>query len=154
MNNPYTTSFDILQYGDANVELVYENTFPNKRDLECMEGQYINSTPNAVHKKGAGMTTVESSRKCYLKHRDTRLERKTRDLCGGAYTRANRWHHNKTKTHQAALENQEQFHSASSTQTPEGSDSKISSESSPAGDEARLTVGGRTSFYLSVASSG
>jgi len=136
----YTTSFDIIQHGGANIELVREGLFPSKRDLEWMEGQYINTTPNAVNKKGAGMTKAETNRKCYLKQRDTRLEQVTCDLCGGTYTRANKWNHTRSKKHQAALLNleQEQFHSASSTHTPEESDGEISSES----------------FYLSVASSG
>jgi len=136
----YTTSFGILQHGDANIELVIEGLFPSKRDMERVEGHYIDNTPNAVNKKGAGMTRAESGRKCYLLHRGTRLEKMTCDLCGGAYQRCNKYHHTRSKKHQAALRNleQEQFHSASSTQTPEESDDEISSES----------------FYLSVASSG
>ena len=139
-NYSYMTSFDILQYGDANLELVIEGLFSSKRDLEWMEGEYINTTPNAVNKKGAGMTKAEINRKCYLKQRDARLEQMTCDLCGGIYTRTNKWNHTRSKKHEAALLNleQEQFHSASSTQTPEESDDEISSES----------------FYLSVASSG
>ena len=155
----YTTSFDIIQHGDANIELVVEGLFPSKRDMERVEGHYIDNTPNAVNKRGAGMTRTESRRKSYLHHRDEELfygkeryinhrekifshskEPVTCDLCGGTHTRANKWNHTRSKKHQAALLNleQEQFHSASSTQTPEESDDEISSES----------------FYLSMASSG
>jgi len=131
-NYAYMTSFDVLRYGDANIELVVEGLFPNKRDMERMEGHYIDNTPNAVNKKGAGMTRAEINRKYN--------SRVSCPVCGGTYTRLNKTNHTRSKKHQAALLNleQEQFHSASSTHTPEESDGEISSES----------------FYLSVASSG
>ena len=119
----YNTSFHLLQHSDANIELVYEGLFDTKRDMERMEGHYINNTPNAVNKKGAGMTKEE----IFIKF-NTRV---TCELCGITFTRCNKWNHNRSKKHGAALQNldQEQFHSASSTQTPEDIDDEISSES-------------------------
>ena len=67
---PYTTSFDILQHGDASVELVIEDLFPSKRCMERMEGHYIDNTPNAVNEKGAGMTRAVTYRRCYFHLRD------------------------------------------------------------------------------------
>jgi hypothetical protein len=54
----YITSFEILQYDDAYIELVYENEFESKNDLARKEGEYIREM-NCVNRRIEGRTQKE-----------------------------------------------------------------------------------------------
>ena len=65
----YVSSYEVVQHDDAEIELVHEGVFDTKKDLEKLEGHYIEATRNTVNKRGAGMTRAESSQKYYSKNR-------------------------------------------------------------------------------------
>jgi len=54
----YTTSFEVLKYGDAYIELVEECACENKQQLNRREGEIIRSMP-CVNKVVAGRTKAE-----------------------------------------------------------------------------------------------
>ena len=58
-NGNYITSFEILKYSDAYIELVetYENI--NKMELHKFEGEYIRKNTNCINKNIAGRTRDE-----------------------------------------------------------------------------------------------
>ena len=58
-NGNYITSFEILKYSDAYIELVetYENI--NKMELQKNEGEYIRKNINCINKNIAGRTRDE-----------------------------------------------------------------------------------------------
>ena len=114
----YVTSFDILKFADAKIELVHEGVFDGKKDLEQFEGNTIRTTPNAVNKKVARRSTQE-----YYQDNKEALQQKKRqygeanrasiriwantkctcDVCGGKFTNANKAQHVRSKKHQNSL---------------------------------------------------
>ena len=56
------SSFDILKYGDAYIELVEEVKYENKQELYAREGHHIR-TNKCVNKHIAGRSRKESSKK-------------------------------------------------------------------------------------------
>ena len=126
----YMASFELVKHEGATIHLLHEGEFDSKRDLEKLEGSYINDlSDNAVNKKGAGMTAVESRIKWYATHKEAQLkrvtdyyvknhesflEKHTCDVCGGTYTRKRKAEHNKTKKHQKALESKSEEYKTSS----------------------------------------
>ena len=58
-NGNYITSFEILKYSDAYIELVetYENI--NKMELQKNEGEYIRKNTKCINKNIAGRTKIE-----------------------------------------------------------------------------------------------
>ena len=102
----YTYSFEIVKHEGSVMHLLHEGEFYSKRDMEKMEGHFIDNTPGAVNKKGAGMTQQEIRHKHYVKNREQYIEKIQCDVCGGRYTSRNKSNHYKTKKHQAALESQ------------------------------------------------
>jgi hypothetical protein len=55
----YVTSFEIVKFSDARIELLHEDLFASKADLHRLEGQYMLSTDNCVNKCIAGRTSKE-----------------------------------------------------------------------------------------------
>ena len=53
------TSFDIIEYGDAYIELLEIYPCDNKMMLDKREGEFIRSEPNCVNKCVAGRTQKE-----------------------------------------------------------------------------------------------
>ena len=88
----YYSSFEVLKFADASIELVHEGVFDNKKDMVQLEGEMIRTTPNAVNERVAGRTKRE--------HQNTKCVCPT---CGGKYTLANKAKHDKTKKHQIAI---------------------------------------------------
>ena len=73
------TSFEVIKFADARIELIHEGVFDSKKDLERLEGAMIMTTPNAVNKNVAGRTKQEwNNTKCVC------------PTCGGKYTLGNR----------------------------------------------------------------
>ena len=56
----YITSFEVIKFADASIELIHEGVFDSKEDLRRLEGEMIKTTPNAVSKNIAGRTQPES----------------------------------------------------------------------------------------------
>ena len=55
----YVTSFKILEFGDAYIELIEMCPCNNKMELTRREGELIRTTPNCVNKRIAGRTDKE-----------------------------------------------------------------------------------------------
>ncbi len=88
----YLTSFEVLKFADARIELIHEGVFDSKEDLETFEGETIRTTPNAVNKCIVGRTRQEwNNTKCVC------------PTCGGKYTLANKAVHCRSKKHQNAV---------------------------------------------------
>ena len=68
----YCTSFEVVKFADATIELVHEGIFDGKHDLEHLEGEIIQTTPNAVNKNIAGQrcTKQDYERRYYQNNRE------------------------------------------------------------------------------------
>ena len=53
------TSFEIVKYDDAKIELLIEKTFSSKEEMRRLEGCYIQKEDNVVNKLIAGRTEQE-----------------------------------------------------------------------------------------------
>ena len=76
----YVTSFDILKFADAKIELVHEGVFEGRKDLEQFEGETIRTTPNAVNKVIVG----RSMQQYYQDNKEAMLQKQKQ------YNEANR----------------------------------------------------------------
>jgi hypothetical protein len=103
----YVTSYDVIKFADASIELIHEGVFDSKEDLESFEGEIIRTTPNAVNKCIAGRTRQEYDQQYYQDNRETIRARKdqhiTCPICGGKYTLSHKAQHCKTNKHQNAV---------------------------------------------------
>jgi hypothetical protein len=124
----FVSSFEILKYDDAYIELVILNPCNSKTELDAVEGQYIRKM-ECVNKNIAGRSRKEYrmdnsdrlneiSKQYYLENKESIKERKSqyyidnRDkineyknqkhtcICGGKYTTGHKSQHLKTKKHQ------------------------------------------------------
>ncbi len=112
------TSFDIVKFADAKIELIHEGLFDGKQDLEQFKGEIIRTTPNAVNK----VVAVRSFQQYYQYNKEPLLQRRrqyeetnretirarqntkcTCDVCGGKFTLSNKVKHLKTKKHSDAV---------------------------------------------------
>ncbi len=99
----YVTSFEVLKFVDAQIELIHEGVFDNKQDLEQFEGETIRTTPNAVNKIVVGRDKQQyrqDNRDAISAHQNTHC---TCSTCGGKYTIRNKAVHCRTKKHQDAV---------------------------------------------------
>ena len=55
----YVTSFDIIKYPDAKMELLFEGEFANRVDLRKAEGEYIRTVDNCINRCVAGRSRKE-----------------------------------------------------------------------------------------------
>jgi hypothetical protein len=103
----YVTSFEVVKFVDAQIELIHEGVFDSKKDLEHLEGEMIRTTPNAVNKVIVGRTAQESRQQYYQDNREALLARMNTKCvcptCGGKYTLVNKAVHCRTKKHQNAV---------------------------------------------------
>jgi hypothetical protein len=53
----YTSSYEIIQYEDARIELIYEGTFDDIKSLRQLEGEIIKKSSNIVNKNIPGRDT-------------------------------------------------------------------------------------------------
>jgi hypothetical protein len=88
----YYTSFEVIKFADASIELIHEGVFDSKKDLEHLEGEMIRTTPNAVNERVAGRTKQE-----------WRKTKHNCPTCGGKYTNLGKAQHLRTKKHQNAV---------------------------------------------------
>lgn len=112
----YCSSFEILKYEDAYIELIKLYPCSCKSELEREEGQYIREM-NCVNKRIAGRTKKEYTKeykkdnkvklairdKKYREENKEKTNEKFKCECGGQYTNVNKLKHFKTKKHQKYL---------------------------------------------------
>ena len=109
----YYTSYKMLDYPDAYIELVEKHPCLCREELERLEGQHIRAEPNAVNKRIAGRTDAEyyqdsaeqikAQKKQYRQNNVEKInmykkQKHTCD-CGGRYTQCNKAAHFKSKQH-------------------------------------------------------
>ena len=103
------SSFEILKYKDAIIELLEENEFEDKNKMHIKERFYIESAKNTVNINRPLITKEEwkeqniSNGKLYrIKNKEKINERANEKFncdCGGKYCRSFRASHNKSKRH-------------------------------------------------------
>ena len=116
-NMNYLTSFEVLKFTDAKIELIHEGLFDGKTDLEKFEGDTIRTTPNAVNKIVAGRSMqeyYEYNKEAILARKNTKC---TCATCGGKYTLASKAKHFRTKKHRDATSSSESSISSEQFQT-------------------------------------
>ena len=86
----YISSHEILKHGDANIELLEQKEYKDKKEMFERERFFMNSIENTVHKNRCGVSHKETVEKDGEKYKCD---------CGGVYTRKNRNAHNKSKRH-------------------------------------------------------
>ncbi len=113
----FCTSYEIVKFMDAKLELVHEGLFDSKKDMEKFEGETIRTTPNAVNKRMAGRSkqqycqdNKETAQQYMLQYNKTNHDaidarQKTKcvcDVCGGKYTLRHKATHFRTNMHRTA----------------------------------------------------
>jgi hypothetical protein len=108
------TSFEILKYGDAYIELIQEIPCVSRMELCKYEGQYIR-TMKCVNNRVAGRTSYEYSKekrkqiskyqkKWYIKNK-CKLTTKKKCICGGSITSTHKARHFKSMKHRQYIFN-------------------------------------------------
>jgi len=105
----YYTSFEIMKYGDAYIDLIEKFPCENKEQLRKREGYYIEKL-NCVNMKVAGRTNKEKCKAYHLKNKDKirAYKRKLNSIkhpcpCGSIYTSSHAARHRKTTLHRLFL---------------------------------------------------
>ena len=105
----YLTSFEVLKFVDAKIELVHKGVFDSKADMEHLEGEFIRTTPNAVNKHVAGWTGTKQEYQQQYKQDNREIIRAYNNtkhncsICGGKYNNASKVRHVKSRKHQTAI---------------------------------------------------
>ena len=122
----YMSSFDIVKFDDTIIELVKDVKCENKKELDRIEGKYIEEYYDKILNKNiAGQTKKEYNKKYYEENKDKISkhnneynkkyyeENKDKILeirkekfdceCGGKYTKEHKSHHERTKIHKLFL---------------------------------------------------
>ena len=86
----YISSHEILKHGDANIELIEQKEYKDKKEMLERERFFMDSIENTVNKNRCGVSHKES-----VEHDGEKFKCD----CGGVYTRKNRNAHNKSKRH-------------------------------------------------------
>ncbi len=111
------TSFEVMKYTDAKIELIHEGIFDGKKDMEVLEGELIRTTPNAVNKVMVGRSRQETSKQYYEANKEAiqahATTKCTCPICGGKYTLTNKATHFKTKLHRDAVSSANAFSTGS-----------------------------------------
>ena len=110
----YVTSFKMLEYPDARMELLENCPCNDKNELTRREGEIIRATPNCVNKNIPGRTKkqyrqanaehIKETMKQYRQANTHKIKQKHDCPCGGKYTTAGKSQHLKTKKHREYLE--------------------------------------------------
>ncbi len=107
VGNNKLTSFLILAYGDAFIELIEDFPCSSNKELSRREGELIlKHKDNVVNKNVAGRTVVEYNREYRLKNKAKILTQSNIQNvceCGGSYTNAHKARHMKSKMHQTYI---------------------------------------------------
>ena len=111
----YYTSYKMLDFPDAYVELIEKHPCLCREELERLEGQYIRAEPNAVNRIIAGRTKAEyykdnaerlkAQEKEYYQNNAVKIRAQQKQKhtcpCGGKYTTGGKGRHFKTEKHRA-----------------------------------------------------
>jgi hypothetical protein len=114
----YTSSQEILKYGDAYIELIHETPCNSRMELAKYEGQFIRSM-NCVNKQIEGRTNRERyydnqeerkeyGKKYYYKNKKEINKKKCKKyicICGKTATAVHKNRHDKTKKHRQYIFN-------------------------------------------------
>jgi hypothetical protein len=95
----YTTSFNILEYGDAKIELIEMLECKCKEELTAREGHYIRAL-ECVNK----VIPDRVAKSKYYQNNKARLTEKVKCDCGSVISRNGISDHKKTKKHMKYLE--------------------------------------------------
>jgi hypothetical protein len=98
----YVSSYEILKYYDAQIELIEDYNCASKEELHKREGYVILNTANCINKAIMGRTKAEISKATRLKNRERIQERKSRVihcLCGCKATSCHFRRHERTPKH-------------------------------------------------------
>jgi hypothetical protein len=97
------TSFIILAYSDAYIELIEDFPCGSKKELSRREGELIlKHKDNVVNKMVAGRTVVEYNREYRLKNK-AKITATNVCECGGKYIHDGKARHLRTKMHQTYI---------------------------------------------------
>jgi hypothetical protein len=99
----YYTSYEILKFADASIELIHEGVFDSRKDLDKFEGEIIRTTPNAVNKHVAGRSGKQYTQDNRDKINTWKRIKQTCATCGGKYTNGSKYIHCRSKKHQNAV---------------------------------------------------
>ena len=97
-NFNFVSSFEILKYSDAFIELVEDYPCENKSELRKREGLLTLQSTNCVNKHIAGRTEQEYKKE-YLEQNKDKINAKFVCDCGGRYTYRHKSRHLKSKKH-------------------------------------------------------
>ena len=110
----YTSSYKILEFGDAYIELIELFPCGSNMVLCKREGEIIRATPTCVNKYIAGRTRAEYRRNNpekikidnakYRRHNLDKINQKFTCDCGGKYTCVNKATHKKSQRHMEYIE--------------------------------------------------
>ncbi len=116
----YTTSFEIIKYNDAIIELLEEIEYDDKKKLYERERYFIEALKNTVNKLRPTISKEDKKeffkqyyiekqeifkdkrRKNYIDNREKIKDKQNEKcvcICGKRYSRCNKLYHNKTKKH-------------------------------------------------------
>jgi len=96
--NHYCSSYEIIERGNAEIELIEEYICNTKEELRIREQYWIENTPNNCNKRFAHATEGRKQT-IYAKRLVTKP-----CACGGKYSEAGKRTHFKTKLHQQYLQ--------------------------------------------------
>ena len=121
----YCSSYFIIEEGRATINLLQQVEVENIRDLEIIEQEWLDRTPNTVNiRRAVGSVggTVEYYKEYYNEHKEKykkhfkeyyeknkakiaeKNKKKIQCTCGGFYTTPNKFNHKKTMKHIRNLE--------------------------------------------------
>ena len=128
---PYMSSFEIVKYTDAKIELIHEGLFEGRGDLENYERDTIRTSPSCVniYKKQTD-EEIKENKKIYYEQNKDKIKEKDKlyyeqnkehykqyreqniekarykyvcEICKGKFTHQNKSHHLKSPKHISAL---------------------------------------------------
>jgi len=105
----YVSSYEILKFDDAYIELVILNPCNSKSELDAVEGKYIREM-DCINRRIEGRTKKQyyndNKERLNEKHKQYNIDNKERlnekhtCICGGRYSTQKKARHFKTKKHQ------------------------------------------------------
>ena len=113
----YVSSFEILKYDDAYIELVILNPCNSKTELDAVEGQYVrkmdcvNKIIPGRSRKEYYVDNREKIKQYYTDNKDQINEYKSQKhtcICGGKFTTSHKAQHLNTKKHQLYITMEQQ----------------------------------------------
>lgn len=89
----YCASFEIMQFDDADVEILEQAEMENRMELRALEQIWLDRTPNIVNVKKAVLTPEQKQEYIAARLQKIKCE------CGGSYSITNLKHHRSSSKH-------------------------------------------------------